>query len=440
MIKVIYVFDHCCIQSNNSYFFTFVFDNLSLEVMNILIMISQNYSCIVLKKTEKSKLNIDFEYGFQLNGIANHTKLNSSTLCLLMATNPRYEGYYLNLKLRRRFLKGNFKCLAVGSLINLTFPISFLGSNFNIIKSITEGNNFICQDLKFSTNPFLIYNNEFFKRNDGSNTNETLKMLLYSNMFNKVWNGLNKLSSSLSGTGILTLKQIPHIRLKDLNNFSSLYLINTTTNNVSNLKKITALKLLKKMSLHSQRLLTYKLLVDQNQKTNNNKITLHDILINYVYVPNGTFYGNEETFINTEGFVKRSTKLIQRKQTRNGWQILRKFLHHCKTKLTFLTQKENRIVFFSSKKFYNFKNFLTFQYSAIQSVTHLNFYLTIKNKPIVLHLFNFKPKTKKVINTKLKYWLDDFFNGGKDEYSQYSKILRQCSKNLRSEFSNFQNL
>jgi hypothetical protein len=94
--------------------------------------------------------------------------------------------YYLNLKLRQRFLKGNFKCLAIGSLIDLTFPISFLGSNLNIIKTITEGNNLICQDLKFSSNPVVIYNGEFFKRNDGKNASEVLKVLFYSNIFDKI--------------------------------------------------------------------------------------------------------------------------------------------------------------------------------------------------------------------------------------------------------------
>jgi hypothetical protein len=41
------------------------------------------------------------------------------------------------------------------------------------------------------------------------------------------------------------------------------------------------------------------------------------------------------------------------------------------------------------------------------------------------------------LNTKVKYWLDDFFSGGKDEYSQNSLVLTNCSKILRTESSNF---
>lgn len=437
MIKTMYIFDHCNKQNSKNHFFTIVFDNLSIEVLSMLIFISQSYSFILLRRAEQSKINIDMESAFQLNNAADKIKLSSSTLCLLISTNPRYEGYYLNLNLRQRVLKGNFKCLTIGSLIDLTFPISFLGSNLNIIKTVAEGNNFICQDLKFSTNPFLIYNNELFKRNDGKDTCETLKMLCYSHIFDKTWNGLNMLNSSLSDAGTLTLKQVPGLMLKDLNNFSSLYFLNIATNNISNLKKITELKLLKASSTKSQQLLTGKLFLDQNNKTNSNLMFSNKTLGNYLYIPNSTFYENEETFINTEGFIKRTTKLISKKKTKNNWQILRKFLKYFKNKLTFLTQKDNQIIFFNSKKFYNFKNFINFQYYALQSLTHLNFYLNIKNKIIVLNRFNFKPKTKKLVYTKLKYWLDDFFNGSKDEYSQHSRVLSNCSKLLRYRSTNF---
>lgn len=181
-----YVFSHCGISNDINYFFTFVCDHLSLEVLNMLIIISQNYSSIALKKTESFKGNIDLEHHFQLNSIVDHAKLNSSTMCLLIALNPRYEGYHLNLKLRQRSLKGNFRCLTIGSLMDLTFPLSFLGSNFSIVKTITKGNNLICQDFKFSTNPSLIYSTEFLKRNDSNTTANILKMLFYSNIFDSV--------------------------------------------------------------------------------------------------------------------------------------------------------------------------------------------------------------------------------------------------------------
>lgn len=152
----------------------------------MLMKISQNYSCVILRSMEQSKENIDLEQNFQLNNIADRTQLNSSSLCLLVATNPRHEGYCLHLKLRQRFLKGNFKCLTIGSLMDLTFPISFLGANLNVAKTIAKGGNLTCQDLKFSKNPLLVYSNGLLKRNDSQNMTNTFRALSYSNIFNGI--------------------------------------------------------------------------------------------------------------------------------------------------------------------------------------------------------------------------------------------------------------
>ena len=130
----------------------------------MLIKISQSYSCVILKSIEQSKEIIDLEQNFQLNNIADRTQLNSSSLCLLVATNPRHESYYLHLKLRQRFLKRNFKCVTIGFLIG----------------------------------------------------------------------------------------QIPQLKLKDLNTFSSLYFLNTAVHSISNLKKITKLKLEKNLKVCSE--------------------------------------------------------------------------------------------------------------------------------------------------------------------------------------------
>lgn len=447
IIKNMYIFDHCNKQSSQNYFFTLVFENLSIENLNMLLIISQNYSFIKLRRAESFKLNNDLESNYQLNIASDKIKLNSSTLCLLISNNPRYEGYYLNLNLRQRFLKGDFKCLTIGSLIDLTFPTSFLGSNLKNIKTIVEGNSLICQDLKFARNPILIYNTELFKRYDGENTFNMFKTLFYLNIFNKTWNGLNMLNSSLSETGIHTILKFPLFSLKDLVNFSSLYFLNVTTNNISNFKKITELKLLNYFSSSNKQIQNNQLILDQNSKNSSNFsftnkasfLNSNSGQIKYLHLPSSTFYENEETFINTEGLIKRTTKLLSKKQTKNNWQILRKFLKHFKKNLIFLNQKDNKVISFIPKRVSNFKNFINFQYYAVQSLTNLNFYLNIKNNPLILHNHhkNFKLKTEKMNGTKLKYWIDDFFSGGKDDYSQNSLILTNCSKILRSESTNF---
>jgi len=104
-----------------------------------------------------------------------------------------------------------------------------------------------------------------------------------------------------------------------------------------------------------------------------------------------------------------------------------------------LTQKNNIIIFFNSQKSNNFKNFIHFQYYSTPNLINLGFHLNKHNKKIILNnnIQNFKSKSVKFNNTKLKYWLDNFFTGGKDEYSVNSITLNNCLKILRLESTNF---
>jgi NADH dehydrogenase/NADH:ubiquinone oxidoreductase subunit G len=444
--QTLYIFDHCNKQQSKNYFVTIVFENLSIEVLGILLFMSQNYSFINLKRAENIRLNNDLESNYQLNLASNKIKLNTSTLCLLISNNPRYEGYYLNLNLRQKFLKGNFKCLMIGSLIDLTFPVSFLGSNLNTVKTIVEGNHLSCQDLKSAKNPTIVVSSELLKRHDGKNVFSMLKMLEYANAFTSSWNVLNLLTSSLSETGTQSMSKWAPLANEDLSNSSVLYFLNVNVSNIGNIKKITETKLLDySLTNRNKELKTNKLILDQNSNYENNvnfhektlKLTSVKNLNKYFYLPNSMFYENEETFINTEGFVKRTTKLIFRKQTKNNWQILRRLFKQFKSKVTLLNQKDNQIIFFNLKKINNFKNYINFHYLATQSLTNLNFYLNTKTEPFILNKSRFRVTNKKTANTKVKYWLDDFFTGGKDEYSQNSLILTNCSRILRSESTNF---
>lgn len=441
LFKTLYIFDHCNRNNSKNYFFTIVFENLSIEVLSLLILIAKNYSFFKLRRAEQIKLENDLEENFQLNSSSNKIRLNSSTLCLLLATNPRYESYYLNLSLRQRMLKGNFKCFTIGSSINLTFSTSFLGSNISVVKTIAEGNNLNCQDLKNAKNPLLISNAELYKRNDGKNIIKILKTLKYCNIFSKTWNGLNILNPSLNETGIHMLSNFMPLSSKDLISFSSLYLLNVDMNNITNIKKITQLKFLKFSANNETQIKKKSLFVDQSHRINNNlgfyNKTEFD---NYFYLPNSMFYENNETFVNAQGSTKRTTKLIFRKKSKNGWQILRRMVKQLKEKLIQINNKDNNHIFFNSKKIVDFKNYVSFHFNATQNITSLNFYLVTKNKSCTLfsqNILNFRQKNLKLQNTKMQYWLNDFFSGGKDNYSHNSLVMANCSKILRSENTNF---
>ena len=442
LTQVLYINDHCNKQNVKNKFFTIVFENISLEVLSLLIIIAQNYSFINLKRAENFTLNNDLESNFQLSlTLNNKAKLSNSTLCLLVSTNPRYEGYFLNLKLRQRFFKGNFQVLSVGSLINLTFPLIFLGSNANILKTISTGNNLTCQHFKSAKNPITIYNNELLKRSDNSSLIETLKILNYSNTFSKAWNSVNSFSSTLSETGIQSISKFLPVTKQDLINSSVLYLLNTNSNNVSNLKQIVEFKVL--TSKLKNKISSESLFIDQAFKPTQN-LTFYNKFyaskensIKYSSIQTSLFYENEETFINTEGLIKKTIKIIFRKKTKNNWQLLRKNFKHLKTHLALLTNKDTQLIYYNSNQKSLFQNFIYFQYQANQSLVNLNFYLTIKSQPFSITINKFKQKSQKLLNTKLKYWLDDFYSGGRDEYSQHSLVLANCSKIVRQKTTNF---
>lgn len=432
-IQTLYIFDHCSIRACKNYFTTFLFENNSIETMSLLYILSNIYSFIKVRKVDNSNICNDLEYNFQLNSINNKKKFLNSSLCLLVSCNTRYEGFYLNLSIRERTLKTQFRCFIIGSLINLTFASILLGCNLINVNNFAKGNSLICIDFKDKKNSSVVFGEEIFKRYDSKYLNLILKS-------KNNWNNFNLLTPSLYENGINSLFLFKSISLTDLNQFSCLYLLNTNLNNSVKFKKFTEAKLVSSFKSLSP---INKYIIDQNSGSPDNLILLKNQMRdkkNYVYcfLPTSTFYESQETFVNTEGFLKRTYKLTFSKKTRSGWYVIRNFLKFLNTNNFYLNQKNNKIVFFDSQNFLNFKNYIFFHFYATQVFTKLNFALSINNQPFFINITNkFKTGSKKIFLTKLKYWIDDFFSGVKDDYSQNSLTLSYCSQSMRLNTTNF---
>jgi NADH dehydrogenase/NADH:ubiquinone oxidoreductase subunit G len=331
----------------------------------------------------------------------------------------------------------------LGSSTDLTFPSTVIGTNLKVLKEIAEGNNFACQDFKTAKNPLLIFGNEFYKRTDGKKSFEMFKILQNANVFNQNWNGLNSLNSTLSEVGTQSIANFLPLKKKDFTEFSSLYFINVNAYNVPNLKKITETKLLNYTNLNGAKQLNINtLFLDQNSNIKNNQIfAKHSLKLenNYNFLPVKMFYENKETFLNTEGLIKKTNKLITRRKTREGWKLLRNLLTTFKHKYTSLNSQNNNILVFNATKQVSFLNFLNFHYCAVEKLESCTPSLATQNQPFYISQTNtkFKQKISKITHTKTKYWIDDFFTGGKDEYSKNSLVLANCSKILRTQSTNF---
>lgn len=434
--ELLYFTDHLNLHKRYAFSLIFAFENLSLETLNMLYLLKQRCSLVELRKVETYKESNDLEFQYQLSSSIEKPKLYLSTLAILINVNPRYEGYVLNLNLRQRFLKGNFKILNIGSMIDLTFPSYSLGSNFSIIKSLAEGTHLSCQDIKNAEFPIVITNTELFKRADAKISTKILK---YINVLDITWTGTNVLNHNIGSTGILSLNKFLPLSTEDLGNFFALYCINASLNSMANFKRLIDLHLLR--LFRYPRFVSNKILIDQNTIPLNKSVYDKKNFANqYFYLPSNLFLEDNETYINTQGLIKRTTKLIHfKKDSKTNWQITRKFYSNINSLVFYNNIKDNKLIHFNSINSFNFKNYINFQFYAVQTLTSLSFYLTKKNLPIYQTFFHsIKQPRLKMLNSKIKGWLDDFFNGsGKDSFSYNSSVLIKCSKTMRASKTNF---
>ena len=94
------------------------------------------------------------------------SQLNQSNLCILFGLNSRYESSSFNVKLRKRYLKGNFKIVSFGSFNELTIPVTTTGLTIKDLQQFVEGNSFLCQELNRDMQTLLVASSTIFARDD----------------------------------------------------------------------------------------------------------------------------------------------------------------------------------------------------------------------------------------------------------------------------------
>ena len=437
IVNTLYFQDHLNKHFFNINYLTIVFGlNSSLEVLNLLILFSKKYSFIKLRKINGHIKSVDFEHNLLLNSSNN---LQKSNLCFLIGVNTRYEGSYLNIKLRQRHLKGDFKIVSLGSFIDLTIPVSYSGLNIKTIKSLSEGNHFLCQDIVNSKNPIFILSSEIYKRKDFSGLSGMFKFLS-SEFSGSLFKEFNILNSSLNEVGVNYLQNFKSLSIKDLNKSNGIYFINAKVNSSDTLNNLIDLKVLNYFILNNKRPF---FCFDQNSSVSTNipkYLLLNQSCYNYINLPNNVFFESNGTFINTEGHFKKVVKFLpSSKQSKEDWQILRKIFSYSK-KINYTSNyRFNSIIHFNNNTFNNYKNFIGFLYFANKFISTTHKFMFSKNVSGKLKVnFNkIKLSKTKVISTNLKLWIKDFYTGGSDCYSNKSITMINCSSLHRSQNKNF---
>ena len=433
LIISIYFIDHLVNHSFKLKPLIIIFEEtVSIEVVSLLILLKKKYSFFDLRRTSSfsSQIN-DFETNLKINNLTNPKMLDLCDLCLLIGINPRYESPYLNLKLKKRFLKGNIKFFSLNSQNSLTYPTTYLGTNFQKLKTIIEGNHSVCKLIKNSKNLMTIINNSTTKRKDSASI---LNSVLFLDSLQKNnCRSFNLLNSAINTTGISFLHNFKAFNKNDLKSNSGLFFINcnSKTNKFYHklLKQSVDYYLFNAISCYSP------VIIEQNVNNFQNSLAIDLQTPNYYFFPTNNFFETSGQYVNTEGTTKKTTKIVSTLKTKDNWQLIRKLILTLKN-ITFLSDSKlgNHLIY-NSKNIYNFKNFINFFYLNTKSLSNISFYLKTEAQQ-----FNIKTKRikkSKILNTQIKHLIDDFYLGGVDDYSNNSELMIECSLKLRTQATTF---
>ena len=427
LVVTIYLYDHLQRHGLNVSQFVIMLDETSsVEVVSILLLLERKYTFFQLRRSRKFKLTNDFQSSFMLNAFQNSNLLASSTMCLLLNTNIRYESPYLNLKLKKRHTSGNFRTFSISSQTNLTFPSLNIGSNVRKLESVVEGNNSISHSFKKSENFLALLNTEVFLRQD-SFAIVSLFKTLNSFCSKSHWNIFNLLNSSLNSAGITNLHSFNTVCITDLTKSNGLFFINSGLHISLIINKFVDLVLLN----YSVLSITTQIVLEQNYKNQQIAVTNKLNALDYIYLPSNTFFESTGSYINTEGNIKSSAKLVSSAHnTKDDWVLLRKLTSILETVEYTYDIKNNTRVLFRGGSLFNFKNLISFILLNTQNLSKLSFYRRTFSQTFTL-ITTYQTRKLKIQSTQLKKWIEDFYLGGFDNYSYESKTMILCSISFR---------
>lgn len=167
----------------------------------------------------KIKLNSDLSSNYLFEG--NLNILNDVDTCLLVNCDPRKESSILNLHLKKKSQKGNFKIASIGNLTDLTYSIKNLGVSLNILINILEGKHFFCKDLIKSKKFLIIFGQNFL------NKNKNLEIFYFLKNFVSKLKNKGYINIIINESGFINFLEISAKYNKTLKNNDIVYLVNT---------------------------------------------------------------------------------------------------------------------------------------------------------------------------------------------------------------------
>ena len=136
--------------------------------------------------------------------------IEKADLCILIGTDPRREAAIINARLRKRYLQGGFKVGAVGPALDLTYPVTMLGTGPETLDALIAGTHGWAEALKNAKAPLLILGQGALCRRDGAAIlGRARKLAETFGMVRDDWNGFNILHLAAGRAGGLDLGFVP---------------------------------------------------------------------------------------------------------------------------------------------------------------------------------------------------------------------------------------
>ncbi len=140
--------------------------------------------------------------------------IEEADTCLLIGANPRYEAPMVNVRLRKRWLRGGFEIAAIGAEENLTYKVNNLGDSPEIIGEILSGKHKFADVLKKARKPIVIIGEAALLRPDGAAIIDAAQEIckqygMLPDGESEGWNGFNVLHSAASRVGGMDIGFVP---------------------------------------------------------------------------------------------------------------------------------------------------------------------------------------------------------------------------------------
>jgi NADH dehydrogenase/NADH:ubiquinone oxidoreductase subunit G len=362
-------------------------------------------------------------------------ELEKIDLCLLIGVNPRYDASVYNLHLRKRYLQGGFTIASIGSPVNLTYPVTHLGNNMQILSELILGKHSFIEKIKSASKPIILLGSNLLESKDYFKIEELVSLFVaqynldmdrvlnstrnsisqeYSkndftfwNIFNQDYLRYGVLQTQANQLGSLSLG-IPGLNssVVDFQSNSVIYLLNVDPKEIQNILKKVA------FSCFNGKLPT---VIIQGPRFNFDSSLMNNI--DFIIPTKSHLEKEKASFLNTEGFLSTTKGIINTstdKKILSDVEVLTKIMP----------------IFFSyystkKKKEYEKQSFFSFSFSSS---------FDNRKKINMIRLLDTTGSFNDPFNNKKRLWsssIEDFYSN--DGISLASPIMGKCSILHRSK-------